>query len=62
MDTSTDTRGQSLNPPIRIFSPETSNTVNRIPFSRPQLKILVNHDRVTRYFKRRGFSFSSSID
>lgn len=58
------TSGARFNPPLRIFS--VSGTVDRptnaLRFSRPQIKSLVNRDRVARYFTRRGFSFGSSLD
>ncbi len=58
-------KGTQLNPPLRIFSFSDSNensASKTTSFVRPQLQRLVRHDRVARYFTRRGLSFGSPLD
>ncbi|MBD5782076.1 hypothetical protein IEN85_21435 [Pelagicoccus sp. NFK12] len=55
----------AFNPPLRIFSLAEANGALSSPsssFKRPQLQRLVRHDRIARYFTRRGLSFGSPLD
>ncbi|MDQ8179902.1 hypothetical protein [Pelagicoccus sp. SDUM812005] len=59
------TRTTLFNPPLRIFSFADSNgnaAAKSVSFKRPQLQRLVRHDRIARYFTRRGLSFGSPLD
>ncbi|EDY82325.1 hypothetical protein VDG1235_1945 [Verrucomicrobiia bacterium DG1235] len=58
-------RNALFNPPLRIFSPAPSETLAdsvASRFQRPELQRLVKHDRVARYFTKRGFSIGSHLD
>ncbi len=58
-------KGTQLNPPLRIFNFSDANVTpssQTTRFGRPQLQRLVRHDRVARYFTRRGLSFGSPLD
>lgn len=56
-----------FNPPLRIFASITTEdairaSMREAPFARPQLQSQVDHDRVSRYFRKRRFFPRSRLD
>lgn len=59
-----------FNPPLRIFKTSGNDQAEAQPtteasdprFERPKMHRLIRHERVARYFTRRGFSFGSPLN
>lgn len=59
-----------FNPPLRIFKSNGNDQAEAQlvaeasdpRFERPKMQRLIRHERVARYFTRRGFSFGSPLN